>query len=547
MTRVVIKLTPTAKGGWTARKRVPADVRGDYERLYGKRAEDRFNSGPVPIELAKSKAREWHSVVETRIANIRATQRGAGRTLTPKEAEGLCGQWYDWFLARQGVKHWPAAVWADQASDVHDALSDAIREASGEPWADHTDPYSVWHENAAARERARPIVADHAECEQFLHAKALALEPASRGMFLDHLIPSFFAAMRLLARNAGGDYSPDKWAERFPKFESAGDPGLTPWALFERWNAETKPAVSTVDRWRGVFLKLQADFPEHSAAALTPEEARRWTKGLVNAQRTEITVRDVWLVACRRVFGWAVDNQLLGQNPFKDVPLPVVRKTSNREVGKVLTADEIKTVLTAALAIGQPKTKMEAAKRWIPWLLAYTGARSGELTQLRGADVTVRDGIPAIKISPEAGTVKTKQARIVPLHEHLVEQGFLEFVRASGKGPLFYTEPSAPPKESDPTNPSRPRPVTTRVHLAEWVREIGVTDPEVQPLHAWRHTFMRMARKHRIDHDGTTINSICGWAQKSVADGYGPAPLQDMADALKRFPRYEVTTGEAAK
>jgi integrase len=146
------------------------------------------------------------------------------------------------------------------------------------------------------------------------------------------------------------------------------------------------------------------------------------------------------------------------------------------------------------------------------------GARAGEITQLRGADVTERDGIPAIKISPEAGTVKTRRARIVPLHEHLVEQGFLEFVRASGKGPLFYTEPSAP-KESDLTNPSRPRPVTTRVHLAEWAREIGVTDREIKPLHAWRHTFARRARQHRIDHDGTTINSICGWAQKSVAEG----------------------------
>jgi integrase len=542
MPRVAIKLTSTSNGGFTARKRIPADVRNDYERLFGISWEERFNSGPATSTLATAKARDWLNVIDARIANLRAERRGEGRTLTPKEADALCGEWYSWYTERQAAKHWPAEVWRDQASDVHDALSDAIREASGEPWADDTDPYSVWDENSAAREGVRPVVADYAETAQFLHAKGLVLEPAARDMFLERLIPNFFAVMRRLARNADGDYSPDKWAERFPEFErTTNDPGLRSWALFERWVAETRPAVSTVDRWRGVFLKLQSDFPEHSAAALTSEEARGWVKGLVNAERTEVTVRDVWIVACRRVFAWAVENHLLAQNPFKAVPLPVVRKTSNREDGKALAADEIKTFLKAALAIGRPKTKMEAAKRWVPWLLAYTGARAGEITQLRGADVTERDGIPAIKISPEAGTVKTKRARIVPLHEHLVEQGFLEFVRASGKGPLFYTEPSAP-KESDLTNPSRPRPVTTRVHLAEWAREIGVTDPEIKPLHAWRHTFARRARQHRIDHDGTTINSICGWAQKSVAEGYGPATPQDMAEALKRFPRYEVGT-----
>ena len=58
----------------------------------------------------------------------------------------------------------------------------------------------------------------------------------------------------------------------------------------------------------------------------------------------------------------------------------------------------------------------------------------GELTQLRGVDVIERDGIHAIKISPEAGTTKTGTARVVPVHEHLIEQGFLAFVKASGKG-----------------------------------------------------------------------------------------------------------------
>ena len=122
--------------------------------------------------------------------------------------------------------------------------------------------------------------------------------------------------------------------------------------------------------------------------------------------------------------------------------MTVPKKIRTRET-KAFTDDEIDTVLSAALAV-ELRSKGDAAKRWCPWLAAYSGARMGELTQLRGVDIVERDGIHAMKISPEAGTTKTGKARIVPLHEHLIEQGFLAFVKASGNGPLFYNEPKQP-------------------------------------------------------------------------------------------------------
>ena len=60
--------------------------------------------------------------------------------------------------------------------------------------------------------------------------------------------------------------------------------------------------------------------------------------------------------------------------------------------------------------------------------LAYTGARVGEITQLRKEDVIDRDGAHAIRMTPEAGTIKTAETRVVPFHEHLIAQGFLKFV-----------------------------------------------------------------------------------------------------------------------
>jgi integrase len=542
MARVSTKLAPTASGGFRARKRIPGDAQDAYERLYGVRWEALFHCEPMPPLLARAKHREWLCEIETRIANIRAEAKGEGRALTPKEARGLSGVWYEWYTVKHLAKAWSASTWEAELSDLHEDFLRAVWAADGRPpdgkgWTSEFDPFEVWQENPEAKQHARPLVADRAETAQFLHAKNLVLDPASRDLFLDYVCQDLFEAVMLLIRRANGDYTPDTWPERFPKFERTADPSLTPWMLFERWIAEAKPADSTIDRWRGVFLKLRDDFPGHSAAALTPEEVQKWARGLVSPERSARTVNDVWIVAGRTIFGWAVKEKLVTLNPFEGARITVPRKNTTRE-HKAFSPQEIKNILGAAQAISSPRSKTEAAKRWVPWLCAYTGARSGEMTQLRGADVIVEDGVHALKITPEAGTVKNKRARTVPLHEHLIEQDFLSFVDASGKGPLFYNVPKQQPAADDPTNPRKRRYIKAREHLAAWVRGLGVTDPEVQPNHAWRHTFKQIGHRHGVQEH--VLDAIVGHAPISVGRGYGEPTLRDKADALKKFPRYDL-------
>jgi integrase len=178
----------------------------------------------------------------------------------------------------------------------------------------------------------------------------------------------------------------------------------------------------------------------------------------------------------------------------------------------------------------------------VPWLCAYTGARAGEITQLRGIDVIEREGIHALRLTPEAGTMKTGAARIVPIHEHLIAQGFLDFVRSRGNKPLFYNPEGNPRAAGDPTNPRRPRAVSTRQRLAAWVRSIGVDDPDVRPNHAWRHTFKQIANRHHIS--DRVSDEITGHAPPTVGRGYGRPTLADMAAALEKFPRYPVQLQE---
>ena len=101
MSRVATKLTTNQDGSFSARKRIPEDVQDAYAKMYDVRWEERFNSGPaLTAVVARAKHREWLSKIEARIASIRAERNGEGRTLTPKQARGLAGDWYDWFTAR---------------------------------------------------------------------------------------------------------------------------------------------------------------------------------------------------------------------------------------------------------------------------------------------------------------------------------------------------------------------------------------------------------------------------------------------------------------
>ena len=379
MPRVVTKLSPNKSGGFTARKRLPKDVQTDYERLYGIRWEERFNSESVPFALAKAKHREWLSEIEGRIANIRAERSGDGQRLTPMQARALAGEWYLWFTERHLAKPSPADHWEDYLGEVGDTINDELRPHGDATNPEEEDPDVVWRRYPDARRVVRPMLADWGETSRFLAARRIALDSTSRDLFLDCLYGDFAAALKLLIQRRRGDYTPDARPTRFPQFERSPDPGVTPWGLFEQWIEKTKPAISTVDRWRGVFVRLREDFPDRSAASLSQDEIRDWVGGLINGTRSPVTVREVWVAAGRTVYAWAKDQNIVSRNPFAELRVPVPRKTKSRET-KAFHSTEIKTILSAALAVPDISRKSNAAKRWVPWICAYTGARSGEIT-----------------------------------------------------------------------------------------------------------------------------------------------------------------------
>ena len=242
------------------------------------------------------------------------------------------------------------------------------------------------------------MLADWGETAQFLALKRMVLDEPSRNLFLDHLYGDFAAALNLLIKRARGDYSADAYALQFPQFDNSRDTGHGPWQLFELWVSAVKPAPATVNRWRGVFMQLGTEFAGRSAGSVTPEEAQAWTDTLTTTERSAATVRDVWVVAARTVFAWAVKRKYTKQNPFKTAHVSVPRKKTSRPY-KAFNTEEIEIILRAARTVTDTDTASNMARRWVSWLCAYTGARVGEIMQLRGLDVVEQDSVQ-VMLSP---------------------------------------------------------------------------------------------------------------------------------------------------
>jgi integrase len=541
MTIPMTTLRRARNGGWLSRKAIPADVREAYRAAHGVSQEERFRrDASMPVERAKQEMREWDATISGRINALRAARRGEGQSLTKRETHALAGEWYLWFVAQHEDEPGTAEHW-----DLNMGWLEGAYLRFGSVNAGRPDADDDW-DSPIIRRHVRATVAEVAHIPTFLAEHSRTLNPEAYGLFLDTVEAEYVAALALLRRRADGDYSKDNRPLRFPEISEQqrnGKVGLSCWGVFEAWVRERKPAPSTVNRWRSVFLVLDERFKGRDIASRTTDEAINWKGTLVTEERSAAVANDIWLRAARTVFGWALDNKMIRANPFGGVSIAAAAKSVElRE--REFREEEWRTILNASFAPPPPRMSRHnaLARRWVPWLCAYTGSRPGEITQLRAQDVQSDNGVWVVRITPEAGAVKGRRARVVPLHEHLIEQGFVKLTQAQGSGPLFYDPSGRRTDAADPLKPVRAPWVKAREKLAGWVRLLGVADPNISPNHAWRHTFKRRARRAGIERH--IRDAICGHTLRDVADRYEAPTVEDMTAALAKFPRYSLTHRE---
>ncbi len=498
----------------------------------------RFSLRTKDPAVAKTRQAECCATFERFCAALRQNKPVS---LTHKQCTALAGELY--------------RAWADAGRERTIAISLAVR---GGPWV--RDMFSPEEEALAF---ASQLVKLEALAEQteagdleaplgsivdrlLMRVGIGSVDSETRPMLLQAALLALKDAIAYRRRNAEGDYSPDYAAGRFPEWSDLSTPAPTPSPirrgkvtftdLVDGWWTEAKAAgrkVSTHVNYSNSIAVLAAFLGHDDAQRVTVDDVLRFKDHRLTRVSAK-TVKDSDLAALKTLFGWGVANRKVPFNPAAGVSLKVGKAPKLRSKG--FTEGEAIAILKAAIAYQgstneTPRTV--AAKRWVPWLQAYTGARVGELAQLRKQDVRREAGHWVIRITPEAGTVKTNEAREVVLHAHLVELGFTDFVVGAGDGHLFLK----PAKNGDVLGPLR----GLKNRLAEFGRSI-VPDPNVAPNHGWRHRFKTVGMEAGIAH--RILDAIQGQASRTVADSYGDVTVRTMAAAIAKLPRIEVATAK---
>lgn len=287
-------------------------------------------------------------------------------------------------------------------------------------------------------------------------------------------------------------------------------------------------------RWEPVFADLRKFISHDDARRLTKQNLLEWRDARLKMLSAK-TVGDVYLASVRTVLKWAVENDRLEANVAEKVRQEVPRKQRTREQG--FTDAEAKVILRAArdyvpTAADNPSNteapETTAAKRWAPFLCAFTGARIAEITQVRKQDFRIEGGARIMRITPDAGSVKTGEFRDVPLHPQLAELGFLDFLDAAPDGPLFFRQKAG--------KAARTAATTVAGRISQWLQSLKVIPAGVAPSHGWRHRFKTVGREEGIA--DRTLDAIQGHASKTAGDNYGDVTLKAKTIAINNMPFY---------
>ncbi|MCP3404473.1 DUF6538 domain-containing protein [Bradyrhizobium sp. CCGB01] len=507
-----------SKSYWL-RKRVPQryrDIVGRGEIWRSLETEDERIATVRCASLSLELESEWEKRLEALRAGLPdpVTQDLPFTKLSPKQAVGLAGEYYREYVAKHGNDPTSAAY---EAAQVHKKKSKPL----------------IWHPNWQ-------LFAYWEDILEFLERKRLRLDPSSQTLFMRAFFKARGHATADLVRAANGDFSVSPHVANYPPPEPEKLDAL---AWFDKYAEAAGLAASTLERWRPVIKEFTDWAKDSNLAKVTKKQVIDWKNellkqdvriGRVVKKRAPRTVKDVHLAALKAVCQYLVDEDKLTVNPVAGVVVRNV-ETEKDDDEKGFSDKDARTILTATLQKGSHllSGEMAAARRWIPWICAYTGARVNEITSLLPSDIVTVQGVLCFSLPKER--TKGRKKRLVPIHSHLDEQGLLAYVAARKKlrKPLFYD-----PARSRGGTGAHPHYQKVGERLAEWVRELPV-DHNVWPNHGWRHRWKSQSR--HVGMHAQVADFIQGHGSGSVSEKYGSRWPKTLRRAVEMIPRYRIS------
>ncbi len=471
-------------------------------------------------------ARAKFAVVAAEVAQRWDALSAQPGRLTQMQRWGIAGEYYRWFVARHRDGPAPDVGWESVAQGDLNGLKQTFNRPSTAHRLMKTLP-------------------------EFLIERGIPVDKADLFELAQECVQAGILAKTTLAKFSRGDFRDESEALRFPAYSplgatkareirTTGGARLTIAAHWDDFVQERKLSLGTQKRWKPLLEKLEKHLGRPDLASAAPIEIGEWKRLLLKEGLSHKTVREGHIACAKSFYSWAVGSGKLEINPAGGITVAQekVTETEATRTGD-LTDDEANLILSEALRPCDPRTSPEfaRAKRWVPWLCAYTGARVNEVTQLRKCDLIKQEigeeDVWLIQITPEAGSTKNGKIRKVPLHPHLIDQGFHRFVKAQPEGPLFYN-PERPRNGSAVNAPYKKQ----GERLATWVREIGVVDPNVSPNHGWRHRFKTVARAVKMNLE--IREGVAGHAPRTEGEAYGSFPVIRVYEEIGLLPRYRV-------
>jgi integrase len=508
-----------SKSYWL-RKRVPdryRDIVGRNEVWRSLGTEDERIATVRCATLSLELEAEWENRFEARRAGLPdpVTQDLPFTTLSPRQAVALAGEYYREYVEKHKD---------DPASELYEAA--ATHKRKSKPIVHHQNwqLFAYWNDILG-----------------FLERKKLRPDVKSQTLFVRAFFKARGHATADLVRQANGDFSPSTEAANYPPPEPEKLDALV-W--FDKYAEAAGLASSTIERWRPVVGEFTNWAKDSNLARVTKKQAIDWKNALLKQdvrigkqvkKRSPRSVKDVHIAALKAVCQYLVDEDKLTENAFARVVVRNV-ETERDDDEKGFSDKDARTILKATLQKGSHlvSVEMAAARRWIPWICAYTGARVNEITSLQPLDIIKIQGIYCFNLSKER--TKTKKKRLVPIHSHLIEQqGFLAYVaeRQKLRKPLFYN-----PDRSRGGKGAHPHYQKVGERLGEWVRKMPV-DHNVWPNHGWRHRWKSQSRD--VGMHAQVADFIQGHGSGSVSARYGAKWPKTLKRAVEMIPRYRIS------
>jgi len=406
------------------------------------------------------------------------------------------------------------------------------------PWGGPTEPWSGHRYvlDTGRRTRMAAALQEHVTvpCREFLKDHLITLSAEDWETFCEEGREAIDSALDALQRRYRlGDLSDAPVRLRFPLGAPARRPKVSIKGLMETWakvRANTKPA--TYEKYDRRLREFAAFLSHDDALAVTSKDLRRWRDHLKVSGLAVHTINADCVGPVITLFKLSAAEEVIPTYPFPG-SYALKEDTTRPKARRGYEDHEAAQVLNAC------RKEKDAALRWIPWLLAYTGARVGEMAQLRAVDVREKDGIRYLQITNEGEgqSVKTSASRRdVPVHRAVIREGFMKFVASIPKGGYLFGALSGRTNERKAAGASQ--------NYMRWLRSVvGITDKRLVS-HSWRHRMEDQLRE--IDAPEEVAAAITGRTRFGSRAGYGKGPsLVAKSRWLEKVPA--VTLGSPKK